>query len=123
MWNIYKNNKIEYLQRFRLNICAENDNTKYYVTETLFDVFACGCIPLYYGSFNNTETNVINRDAVIFWNDGGDNRQNIEMVKLLKNNNKEYLDFVNQKRINDSAAEYVIDMFTKLKEHMKRLVE
>lgn len=123
LWNIYKNDKREYLQRFKFNICAENDNTKYYVTEKLFDAFICGCIPLYYGSFNNPEPNVINRDAVIFWNDDGDNRQNIEMVKLLKNNNKEYLDFINQKKFNNSAAEYVIDRFTKLKEHMKRLVE
>lgn len=123
LWNSYENNKRAYLKRFKFNICAENDNTEYYVTEKLFDAFICGCIPLYYGSFNNPEPNVINKDAVIFWKDNGDNTENIELVKLLKNDNRAYLDFINQKRFNDTAAEYVIDRFVKLKEHMRRLTE
>lgn len=122
LWNKYNNDKILYLKRFKFNICAENINTVNYVTEKLFDAFICGCIPLYYGSFNNPEPGLINKDAVIFWNDNGKNEDNIKLVKDLNNSDKLYNDFINQTKLTDKAAEYVIDRFARLEDHIKRLI-
>lgn len=122
LWTKYNNDKMLYLKRFKFNICPENDNTKNYVTEKLFDAFICGCIPLYYGSFNNPEPGLVNKDAVIFWNDNGDNENNIKLVKDLNGNSKLYDDFISQNKLTDQSVEYVINRFTKLKEHMRRLI-
>lgn len=123
LWTKYNNDKMAYLKRFRFNICAENDNTNGYVTEKLFDAFLCGCIPLYYGSFNNPEPGLINKNAVIFWNNNGDNSKNVEIVRKLNTNVEYYNDFMSQIKLTDTATEYVIDRFIKLKDHMKRLVK
>lgn len=122
LWNKYNNDKLLYLKRFKFNICPENDNTVNYVTEKLLDAFICGCIPLYYGAFNNPEPGLINKDAVIFWNNNGKNEDNIKLVKDLNNSDKLYNDFINQTKLTDKAAEYVIDRFSKLEDHIKRLI-
>lgn len=122
LWTKYNNDKMLYLKRFKFNICPENDNTQYYVTEKLFDAFICGCIPLYYGSFNNPEPGLINRDAVIFWNADGNNNKNIKLIEELNTNVNLYNEFVKQVKLTDKATEYVIDRFYRLKDHMKRLI-
>ena len=52
---------IKYVHEFKFNICPENRNVKDYVTEKLFEAFAAGAIPIYYGSDNNPEPEIINR--------------------------------------------------------------
>lgn len=123
LWTKYNNDKKLYLKRFKFNICPENDNTQYYVTEKLFDAFICGCIPLYYGSFNNPEPELINRDAVILWNSDGNNDKNINLIEKLNTNVNLYNEFVKQVKLTDKATEYVIDRFYRLKDHMKRLIK
>lgn len=123
LWTKYNNDKMLYLKRFKFNICPENDNTQYYVTEKLFDAFVCGCIPLYYGSFNNPEPGLINRDSVIFWNADGNNDKNIKLIVELNKNVNLYNEFVKQVKLTDKATEYVIDRFYRLKDHMRRLIK
>ena len=65
---------------------------------------------------------MINKDAVIFWNNNGKNEDNIKLVKDLNNSDKLYNDFINQTKLTDKAAEYVIDRFSKLEDHIKRLI-
>lgn len=123
LWTKYNNDKMLYLKRFKFNICPENDNTQYYVTEKLFDAFICGCIPLYYGSFNNPEPGLINRDSVIFWNADGNNDKNIKLIAELNTNINLYNEFLKQVKLTDEATEYVIDRFYRLKDHMRRLIK
>ena len=59
---------------------------------------------------------MINKDAVIFWNNNGKNEDNIKLVKDLNNSDKLYNDFINQTKLTDKAAEYVIDRFSKLED-------
>ncbi len=42
-------NKIEWLKSYKFNICFENSSHPGYLTEKLFDAFAAGCIPIYWG--------------------------------------------------------------------------
>ena len=122
LWTKYGDNKELYMRNFKFNICAENNDTKNYVTEKIFDAFISDCIPLYYGACNNPEPGLINREAVIFWNKDGSNEENREKVLELKNNEKYYKEFVSQPKLLPAAEEYVIDKFTKLKEHFARIL-
>jgi len=85
LWQEYKNNKADYLKNYRFNICPENTNTNGYVTEKIFQAIASGCIPVYWGSNNNPEPEVLNHDAILFWQFDG--------------NNSSVLDFINRKCI------------------------
>lgn len=122
LWDKYDNNKEAYVRTFKFNICSENDNTPNYVTEKLFDAFICDCVPLYYGSDNNPEPGLINREAVIFWNKDGDNRANRELIKRLNVDPRAYSDFMHQQKFTPYAEEWVINRFAMLREHYKRIL-
>lgn len=122
LWTKYGDNKELYIRNFKFNICAENNNTKNYVTEKIFDAFVSGCIPIYYGACNNPEPGLINKDAVIFWNKDGSNEKNRKKILELKNNETYYREFMSQLKLLPAAEEYVIDRFIKLEEHFARLL-
>ena len=122
LWDDFGNDKEAYLRTFKFNICAENNNTKDYVTEKIFDAFISGCVPLYYGALNDPEPGLINRDAVIFWNKEGKNTENREKIRELKNNESFYREFISRPKLLPAAAEYVIDRYAKLKEHFARIL-
>ncbi len=42
-------NKHAWLKEYKFNICFENSSNPGYLTEKLFDSFAAGCIPIYWG--------------------------------------------------------------------------
>lgn len=42
-------NKTEWLQSYKFNLCFENSSYPGYLTEKLFDAFAAGCVPIYWG--------------------------------------------------------------------------
>ena len=122
LWDDFGNDKEAYLRTFKFNICAENNNTKDYVTEKIFDAFISDCVPLYYGALNDPEPGLINRDAVIFWNKEGKNTENREKILELKNNESFYREFMSRPKLFPAAAEYVIDRYAKLKEHFARIL-
>ena len=122
LWDDFGNDKEAYLRTFKFNICAENNNTKDYVTEKIFDAFIAGCIPLYYGALNDPEPGLINREAVIFWNKEGNNTENREKILELKNNESFYQEFISRPKLLPAATDYVIDRYAKLKEHFARIL-
>lgn len=122
LWDVYDNDKDRYLRTFKFNICAENNNTKQYVTEKIFDAFKADCIPLYYGAMNDPEPGLINRNAVIFWNKEESNEENRAKVRALKHNEAFYKEFISQPKLLPATADYVIDRFAKLKEHFSRIL-
>ena len=122
LWDKYGNDKMAYVRTFRFNICPENDNTKDYVTEKLFDAFMCGCVPMYYGSNNDPEPGLINKDAVIFWDKEANNQKSIAKVEELYHNDKLYEDFMAQVKLLPAAEEYVIDRYARLKDKFAELL-
>ena len=122
LWDDFGNDKEAYLRTFKFNICAENNNTKDYVTEKIFDAFIAGCIPLYYGALNDPEPGLINREAVIFWNKEGNNAENREKIRELKQNESFYQEFISHPKLLPAAADYVIDRYAKLQEHFARIL-
>lgn len=79
----YNNNKIDYIKQFMFCLCPENSNTKGYVTEKLFDAITAGCFPIYWGSDNMPEPDIVNQEAVIFLNLHGDNVESLAKITRL----------------------------------------
>ena len=119
LWDKYENDKLKYMNLFRFNICPENIDAPHYCTEKIFDSFRAGCIPIYAGALNNPEPDVINKDAVIFWDLDGDNIDNIKLIKRLKTDENFYNKFMQQEKLLPSAAEYVYERFTKLENKLR----
>lgn len=123
LWDKYENDKLKYMNLFRFNICPENMDAPHYCTEKIFDSFRAGCIPIYAGALNNPEPDVINKDAVIFWNLDGDNTDNIKLIKKLNTDDNFYNKFLQQEKLLPSAAEYVYDRFIKLENKFREILD
>lgn len=123
LWDKYGNDKLKYMNLFKFNICPENMDAPHYCTEKIFDSFRAGCIPIYAGALNNPEPDVINKNAVIFWDLDGDNADNIKLIKRLKMDEDFYNKFMQQEKLLPSAAEYVYERFTKLENKLRKLFD
>jgi len=123
LWQKYNDNKHQYLQNYKFNICPENSNANGYVTEKIFQAIAAGCIPVYWGSNNNPEPEVLNHDAILFWQFGGDNSKTIELIRELNDKPQLLRNFVAQPRFKETAAETVIEMFNELDQKLKLIIE
>lgn len=116
----YNDDKAKYISHFMLNICPENVSVKGYTTEKIFQSFASGCIPFYYGSEGQPET-FVNKNSVLLYDKTNDD-EIIEKVKLLKNNEKFYTDFINQPRLLENAVDEIYDMNHNLKNKYKEIL-
>ena len=116
----FSDNKMEYLKDFYFNICPENSNAYGYVTEKIFQSIQSGCIPVYWGSFNNPEPEILNRDAIIFWNKNGNNDDSIKRIKELTQSPKLMNEFLSQPRLLPTAEEKIIDTLNSVE---KKIVE
>ena len=119
---VYGNNKLKYVHEFKFNICPENVNRYGYVTEKLFDSFIAGSIPIYYGSDNNPEEGVINKNAVLFWNPDSDNEALAKEVIRLKTDENYYQKFMSQEKLYaKNAAEFIYSTFEKLVKKLREM--
>ncbi len=110
----FSDDKLAYLEQFRFNLCPENTNSDGYVTEKIFEAIKSGCIPIYWGSNNNPEPEIINHDAVFFVSNNEINEGIINEIKAINNNPKLYNDFARQNRLSADAPEIIYDYFVKL---------
>jgi len=107
----FEDDKIRFIGQYKFNICPENSNREGYVTEKLFEAIRSNTIPIYWGSHNNPEPNVLNKDAILFY-EGSDSLGSLNrQVKELHSNPRLYKEFLNQDRFQPHAAEYIADMF------------
>ena len=118
----FNDDKIAFIRQFRFAICPENTDANSYVTEKIFDAIIGGCIPIYNGSCNHPEPNLINPDAVIFWNSADDNKTACEKVRFLEGNPNAYMEFAKQARLTEEAEEIVWQYFTNLKVKFKQII-
>jgi len=118
-----KDNKISYLKYFKFNICPENSDAEGYVTEKIFQAIQSGSIPIYWGSNNNPEPDVINKNAVIFWIKGGDNTNAIRLIEELTASPKLYKEFYEQPRLLPYADQAIMEMMYSLEQKLKILID
>ncbi|MEI0699805.1 glycosyltransferase family 10 [Brachyspira intermedia] len=120
--NQFNDDKYEYLKQFKFNICSENCIEDGYVTEKLFDAFNAGCIPIWNGD-KNLEYDVINKNAVLYWQENSKNEDILKEIKLLHKNDDLYNKFVSQPRFNtDNATEYIYGQIKLLHEKIEELL-
>ena len=116
----YEDNKFRYVHEFQFNICPENCNRRGYVTEKLFGAFQSGSIPIYYGSDNRPEPDIINPDAVLFFDPKSDNEELVREVRRLKSDDAYYDKFIRQEKLfAKPAAEFVYSTFEELAKRLR----
>lgn len=116
----YSNNKITYLKQFMFNICPENVSNSGYVTEKLFQAFDGGCIPIYWGSKNNPEPDVINQKAILFYEKNTENELKNQITELYQNK-KYYNEFMTEPRLLSESVDWIYEKNKNLKEKMQGL--
>ncbi|MBO7484740.1 MAG: hypothetical protein J6T84_01595 [Spirochaetaceae bacterium] len=122
LWNEFKNDKKAYLDQFKFNICTENFDYPGYVTEKLFQAFYSDCIPVYWGSGNKPEPEVINYDAVIFYNPDKPDEAAEKIQTLLKNPSL-YEEFRKQPKLLDSSVDYIYELNMHTRELFENMAE
>lgn len=118
---LFGDKKTSYLKQFKFNICPENSNSLGYVTEKVFEAISSGCVPIYWGSFNHPEPGILNNDAIVFWNPGGDNECTISLISDLLSSSNKYDEFAHQPRLVDGAEENILGMIHSLDKRMEEL--
>lgn len=116
----YGNDKIKFLEDYRFVIALENSDTKGYVTEKIFDTFLAGCIPIYWGSNNSPEPDILNQDRILFFNPDSPELLEQKISKLNNKNNLE--DFYKQPVFNLGAAKIIHDRLLQLEKHFRNIV-
>lgn len=96
----FEDNKIAYLRQFKFNICPENTNAVGYVTEKLFESIDAGCVPIYWGAYDNPEPEVLNTNAII--------------MDVNQCNINEYDKLSKLPRLNEGAEDFVLNHFDQL---------
>lgn len=117
----YNDNKFEYLRQFKFNLCPENSDSEGYVTEKIFDAISSGCIPIYWGSGNDPEPGMFNKDAIIFLTLDGDNTEALAKIKWLAENQEAYEEFVKQPYFTPEAPEMIWNMMQQLENKLKEI--
>ena len=104
----FSDDKQKYLEQFVFNLCPENVSALGYTTEKIFQSFAAGCIPVYFGSEGVVEPEVVDNSKIIFYN-GHNGEEVLQKVKELYENKDIYKDFMNSPPIKKSAAEWIYE--------------
>ena len=118
----FGDDKLEYLKSFRFNVCPENSNAYGYVTEKLFDAIDAGCVPVYWGSCNKPELDILNQDAILFWNFRGDNAETLRLIEKMERDPAFFESFAAQERLLPNASESVYAMYDQLEYKLKSLI-
>ncbi len=122
LWKVYSDDKSRFISEYKFNICPENSNCAGYVTEKVFQAIDAGCIPIYWGSFNNPEPEVLNPEAIVFWEKDGDNAKSIDLVAGLEASPDKYEDFIHQPRLKEGAEDFILERFRSLEERIRALL-
>lgn len=119
----YLDNKQNFIQQYKFNICPENSNSSGYVTEKIFQAIEAGCIPIYWGADNAPEPEILNQDAILFWQQHENNQHTINSMRELHTNIKQYNDFILQPRVLPNADEIVWSYFETIKRELREVIQ
>ena len=120
--SVFSDNKHDFIKQFKFNICPENSNHHLYVTEKIFQAIDAGCIPVYWGGDNSPECNVLNKDAILFWNED-DNTELIKTVKEINTDIHTYNNFAKQPRLLSGVEDIVAEMFIALEKAIRDVIK
>jgi Glycosyltransferase family 10 (fucosyltransferase). len=118
----FSDDKLAYLRNYRFNLCPENSDAEGYCTEKIFEAIYSGCMPIYWGSGNNPEPDVLNQNAILFVNIGEKNGETIARIREMNENPKLYQEFVAQPRLMPQAPDVIWEYFCNLEKKIKNII-
>lgn len=112
--HLYGSDKINTLKNYRFCICFENTHTTDgYITEKIFDAFAAGCVPIYWGPDNITD--YIPKNCFIDYRDFKNREEVYQYIKSMSENvYQTYLDHIAQFLKSDRAKLFSPDHFDQI---------
>ncbi len=119
--NEFGDNKHKYLEQFMFNLCPENVSVPGYTTEKVFQSFAAGCIPVYYGSNSLVEPDVVDNSKIIFY-DGKNGDSVLAKVKDLSENKEKYTEYMSTPPLKSSAAQWIYERNIKLQNMLAEVI-
>lgn len=119
----FQDNKLLYLKNYRFNLCPENSNTIGYCTEKIFEAISSGCIPIYNGSGNNPEPDILNINSLILFNFEDDNANLISRLRKLNSNESSYMNFVSQQKLLNSAPDRIMEYYSSLEIRLRDIIK
>lgn len=117
-YNNFTKSKLEWLKNYKFNICFENSYQPGYITEKIFQAFAAGCIPIYWG--DPTINDILNPKSFINISNFKNFDDAIDYIKEIDNNDDMFKSILNEKVfINDmDYVEYYKKEFEKYLFHI-----
>lgn len=120
----FADDKLAFLRHYRFNLCPENSNSEGYCTEKIFEAISSGCVPIYWGSNNNPEPEVLNHEAVCFINVGKANDEKALMeISSLNSDKSKYLDFARQPRLKNEAPDIIMQYICDFEDKLNRIIK
>lgn len=117
----FGDNKRDYLKSYLFNICPENTAAYGYTTEKIFEAISCGCIPVYWGA-ELADKDVINEDAIIFWDRKNKGKEALKQIAELYANPKQLEEFLAQPRLMPTAEEYILDTYSTIESRLRKII-
>ena len=108
------NSKTDFQRKCKFTLCFESTKHEGFVTEKITDAFFADTIPIYYGS--DTVKEIFNPKAFINISDFKSWDDAVEYIIKIDNDDKMYLDMINQPILNDG------NYFTKLKKSLEECI-
>lgn len=114
---------IKFINKYTFNLCPENSKCEFdgYITEKLMNCCLSGAIPIYFGSFDEIDEKIFNKNRIIFFNpyeQESINRASKYIEELM--NDKEKLNhFYKQHIFNDEAYDTINNMEINLINNIK----
>jgi len=114
---------VNYIRKYIFNICPENFKTslKGYITEKLLLACMGGAIPIYYGSFDEIDEQIFNKDRIIFYDpfDEESLQSTFNLVNDLIQNKEKLLQFYKQSPFQENAYSIITLLQDRLKHQLK----
>jgi len=96
--------KIEFLSKFKSNLCFENDDRDGYVCEKILHAFYAGCLPIYWGPKNVGED--FNKKAFIDIRDFESDEEAIDHVRDVLSDDSKLHEYLKQPVFSDGVIPY-----------------
>ena len=87
-----RESKEEILQEYKFNICLENVEYPYYVTEKIWEPIKYGCLPIYYG--NSTIYEIFEKKSFVDYHDFKDSKELYDYLMVMTK--EEYVERYNR---------------------------
>ena len=116
---------IEYIKKFKFNICPENCKTNIngYITEKLLNSCLGGAIPIYYGWFDEIDEKIFNKNRILFYDPNNEDSINKIYNKILyfSNNYEEFNNFYRQNIFKETAYDTIKLLENNLVKYFKNI--